>query len=58
MIGASEAAMIELIHMALIGGLLGTGLALIGIPQRRVFDGFVLCNGVLLLVLLTGFIGA
>lgn len=51
--------MIELMYMALIGGLLGTGLALIGVPQLRVFDGIVvLCNGMLLLALLTRFIGA
>lgn len=50
--------MIELVQMALIGGLLGTGVALIGVPQVRVFDSIVvICNGMLLLALLALFNG-
>ena len=45
--------MIELLQMALIGGLLGTSVALIGVPQIRVFDSIIVfCNGMLLLALL------
>jgi hypothetical protein len=50
--------MIELISMAFIGGLAGSGLALIGVRQVRIFDAIVVfCNGMLLLALLTWVMG-
>ncbi|MCV3240636.1 hypothetical protein [Mesorhizobium sp. ZC-5] len=42
--------MVEMILLGLMGGLFGSGLALIGVPQVRIFD-CVIAFGMLLLLL-------